>query len=398
MEDSIKNILFKECIYSLPTKIIFGLNSIERISDEMGKLNVKKALIITDKGIVKAGLVERIEENFKKYKKEYKIFDDSRPNPTEDSVKEALNVLREYNPEVLIAFGGGSSIDTAKIAAVLDTNAISSIVSWEGYGKIKNKRKIPLIAIDTAAGTGSEVTLWAPVVNKKLRRKCSIGDIYLAPDVAICDPLLTLSVPPYITAETGLDALSHALECFVTKNCWEITDALAIGSMNLIFKNIRRAFVKGDDVDARKNMMMASVMAGMAFPHAGAGMVHGMGEPLSGFYDLSHGITMGMLMPYVEEFNLPSSYEKFAKIAECAGENVKNISVYEAAGKAIVALKRLNKDLNIPSMKETNIVKEEDIPDLVKEAAADEGNMQSNPRKMEESNIRRIYEKAFYGE
>lgn len=397
MEETIKNALFKEYNYSLPTKIIFGLNSIERVSYEMEKLNAKKALIITDKGIIKAGIVKRVEDNLKKYKKEYNIFDNVRPNPTEDSVKEALNNLRKYSPDILIAVGGGSSIDTAKIAAALDTNSISSIANWEGYGKIKNKRRIPLIAIDTVAGTGSEVTLWAPVINEELRRKCSIGDFSLAPDVAICDPLLTVSVPPHITAETGLDALSHALECYVARGSWEITDALAIKSMELNFKNIRRVVTKGDDIEARKNMMMASLMAGMAFPHAGAGMVHGMGEPLSGFYDLGHGLTMGMLMPYVEEFNLPASYSKFAKIAEVAGENVKDISVYEAARKSINALKNLNRDFNIPSMKEAG-VRKEDIAEIVKEAAEDEGNMQSNPRKMKEDDIRKIYEKAYCGE
>ena len=388
-----KSLLFKTFAYWMPTGIIYGFDAVATLEEHAKRFPAEKALIITDEGIVKAGVADKVKGYLEAAQIEVSTYDEVVTNPTVESIEDALHVFRNEKPEILVGLGGGSSIDTAKLVGARVTNPDISIVNLEGFGKINNPRNVPLIAIETAAGTGSEVTPWAVTTDTKRKRKFHIGDVKLTPDLAFLDPLLTVSLPPQVTAESGMDALSHAIECYVTKEAWSLTDALAIAAIELISNNIRLAVINGENLAARDNMLMGSLLAGIAFPNAGVGMVHGMGYPLSGFYNIGHGATMGMLLPYVEEFNLPTNYKKFAKIASIMGEEISDLPMHEAAQKAVVALKKLNADISIPTLKEVGI-KREDIPVLAESATSDEINMRTNPRPMNLEDIRGIYERA----
>ncbi len=391
MEDPRSRII-KKFSYQLPTKIIFGLESYQRIGEEIRKLNRHRALVVTDQGIRKAGIIDLVEGSLKKAGVNHDLYDEVIPDPTIESVEKTLAVVKEKKPDVLVAVGGGSSIDTAKLAGALDVSSLT-LPELEGIDKIGKQRRLPLIAVETAAGTGSEVTTVAPVVDTTLNRKLVIIDVQLAPDVAICDPLLTVSMPAKVTAETGIDALSHALECYVTHEAWDITDALSIYSAEMVFRYLRRAVFWGEDIKAREKMLMASLIAGMAFPHAGTGMVHGMGHALGCLCKISHGATMGILMPYVEEYNLSANYRKFAHIAKIAGEYVDGLSVEEAARKTISALKKLAKDIGIPTMKQVGVTNK-DLNWLTEQAFTDEINMPSSPRPMSREDIFSVFKKA----
>lgn len=386
-----------EFTYYLPTKIFFGVGVANRTGEIANNLGMKKVLIITDSGINKTGIVDKIKETFKDFNISSDIYDGVIVNPTIDSVYEALTAVKKSNPDGIVAIGGGSPIDTAKLASVMENNDESVSLSEALMGrKYKNPRRIPLIAIETAAGTAAEVTLFAVATDMKRKFKGGVASSQMCPEVAICDPLLTTSLPPKITAETGVDAFSHALEAFVAKDACPITDALAIKAIELIFENLRTAVYDGENIKAREAMLLANLIAGMAFPYAGTGMVHGLAEPLSGLYNLSHGVTISIMLPYVEKFNLPASYDKFAKVAQVAGENIYGLSLVESAEKAIKAMAMLAADVGIPhSLKDVG-VKPEDFPALA-EVALQHGAMNWNPRKMTKEDILRIYEQAYEG-
>lgn len=381
--------------YHLPCKIIFGIGVSNRIGEEARKLRAKRVLVITDKGMLKAGIVGVIRDSLGKPNIDVEVHDGVVANPTIKSVEEAFSVMKEIKPNVLIGLGGGSSIDTAKVVAVMDTNPIPVPNMLKGT-ELKNPRRIPLIAIETAAGTGAEVTLFAPVMDTERKIKISIASAFLMPDVAICDPLLTISLPSKATAEMGIDALSHALESYVAKDSWPVTDALALSAIKIIFANLRTAVVDGRNIRAREGMLMGSLMAAMAFPFAGAGMIHGTAGPLSGFYNFAHGLTVGIMMPYIEEFNLSSNYRKFATIAQAAGEKVDGTPTRENAEKAIKVLIDVTKDVGIPGSLKKVGVKHEDIPALT-QRAFEHGCMSMNPRRMSIEDIRNVYEQAFEG-
>ena len=387
----------REFTYYMPTRIRFGANVLRYVGDEVRNLGGKRALIITDEGVVKIGVIDRVVEYLKSANVTYEIFDRVRPNPTIASINEAKEAIEVYKPEVLVAVGGGSTIDTAKLASALIANPGKDLREWEGLGKIEKKRTIPLIAIDTAAGTSSEVTFWATAVDPEKKAKISIGSYYLSPEVALCDPVLTMTCPPRLTAAVGIDALSHAWEAHRAKGAWSLTETHTREAIRLIFNSLRTAVYNGQNYQAREDMFKASILAGMSFPFAGAGMVHGTAERLSGYYDLHHGITIAIMFPYVEAFNLCACYEKYAEIAKLAGEKVDGLSTIEAAKLAVKALYRLIKDLKLPTTLKEVGVKKEDIESMAKDAYAFKPNMNVNPRPMELEDIIHIYEDAYEG-
>lgn len=381
--------------YFLPCKILFGAGVADKIGEEAKKLGCTKALIITDKGIVNSGLVNIVTDTLKNSGIDSVVYDGVTANPTIDSVNDAYFNIKKVNPDGIVALGGGSAIDTAKVAALRVTNDVPLEKALRGE-PITIPRNIPLIAVETCSGTSAEVTLFAPVQDAKTQDKLGYGTPLLIPDVAICDPLFTLSVPSSITAYTGIDCLSHGIESYVTKHAWPITEVLALGAIKLVFDNLREAVFNGNNVQAREGMLMANLMVGMAFPYSGAGMVHGCGEPLSGVYNMAHGLTMGLVMPYVEKFNMPSNYSKFKEIARAAGENIEGLSEREAAEKAIVALVKLNKDVGIPDSLEEAGVKKEDLPKLIGKAS-NHGCMSVNPILMTKKDLENVFHQAFSG-
>lgn len=385
--------------YYLPTKIFFGSGVVYRAGEIANGLGIKKVLIITDKGISKLSIVDQVTETFVKFGIEYEVFDEVIPNPTIQSVYDALGAIKQSKANGVIAIGGGSPIDVAKLSTVMENNddSVSLAEALQGK-KFKNGRRIPLIAIETAAGTGAEITLFAVCTDEKRKFKGGVADTRMCPEIALCDPMLTVSLPSKITAETGVDAFSHALEAYVAKDACPITDALALQAMEMIFKNLRTAVYDGGNVAAREAMLLANLIAAMAFPYSGTGMVHGMAEPLSGMYStLTHGLTVSIMMPYVEKFNLPTRYEKFAKIAEIAGENTTGLSVIDSAEKGIEAIIKLSTDVGIPdNLQDVAVVKPEDFQNLT-DVAMQHGAMEWNPRKMEHKDIMNIYRQAYEG-
>ena len=390
--------LGREFTYYMPTRIRFGADVSRYVGEEVKNLGRKKALVITDEVLAKTGMADKIAKYLQDAKVGNEIFSEVRPNPTIESINGAKVAIEKKGPDVLVAVGGGSSIDTAKLASALAANPGKDLREWEGLGKIERKRAIPLIAIDTAAGTSSEVTIWATAVDPGKKAKVSIGDSSLAPDVALCDPLLTVTCPPQLTAAVGIDALSHAWEAHRAKGAWTLTETHTREAIRLIFNSLRMAVYNGQNYQAREDMFKASILAGMSFPFAGAGMVHGTGERLSGYYDTHHGITMAVMFPYVEAFNLPGCYEKYAEIAKLAGERVDDLSTVEAAKLAIKALCRLIKDLNLPTTLKEVGVKTEDIENMARDAYAFKPNMDVNPRPMRLEDIVSIYRNAYEGE
>ena len=384
--------------YFLPCKILFGVGVADKIGEEAKKLGCTKVLVISDKGIVNSGLVDIVSDTLKSSGIDVLVYDGVVVNPTIESVEDAYSKIKEVKPDGLVAVGGGSAIDTAKVASLMDTNDVplEKVIRGE---PLKNPRNIPLIAVETCSGTSAEITLGAPVTDAKTEDKLGFGTPLLIPDVAICDPLFTLSVPPRVTAFTGIDCLSHAIESYVSKEAWPVTEALSLGAIKLVFDNLRKAVFDGKNVQAREGMLMANLMAGMAFPYSGVGMVHGCGEPLSGVYNMAHGLTMGLMMPYVEKFNMPSDFSKFKEIAMAAGENVEGLAEREAAEKAIVALVKLNKDVGIPDTLEEAGVKKGDLSKIIEKAFnhSRTGYNLYNPIAMTKKDIEDLYNQAFSG-
>lgn len=375
--------------FVLPTRIVYGAGCIQQLPDEIKQMGHKKPLIVTDKGLIAAGVVKRITNILEEAKIEYEIFDGIQPNPRDTTVMEAARFAEEKNIDMMIAIGGGSSMDTAKAVGVILKEG-GQIGDYEGLGKV-TKPITDLVAIPTTVGTGSEVTFWSVITDTKRHFKMSVGSPLIAARLALVDPDLVETLPPSIIAATGMDALTHAIEGYTCKISEPITDACGIYAIEMIGQNIRNA-VYNSDPDARGKMLLGSLIAGICFGNSDIAGVHCMGEAMGGLYDLPHGISMAIMLPYVMEYNYVACIDKFIKIAKALGENIDGLADRDAAYKAVEAVKKLNKDLAIPTLKEVN-VKEEDIPELAKRSSVNVS-VDSNPRKAGEDDFRKIFEAA----
>lgn len=376
--------------FVLPTRIKFGEGVSESIAEEIKALEKSRPIIITDKGLLKAGVVEKIEKALEKEGIEYIIFDGIEPNPRDLTVQKAYEAAKEFNADVLIAIGGGSSMDTAKGVGVLMTHG-GVINDYEGLDKVK-KPICDLIAIPTTVGTGSEVTFWSVITDTKRHFKMSVGSPLVAPKLALVDPNLVASLPPAIIASTGMDALTHAIEGYTCTVAEPITDACGIYAIKMISDNLRNA-VYTDDPDAKANMLLGSLIAGICFGNSDIAGVHCMAEALGGLYDTPHGIANAILLPYVMEYNYVANVEKFAKIAEAMGEPTEGMSARDAAYQAVLAVHKLNKDLEIPSLKDIG-AKEEDFQELAQRSSVNVS-VDSNPRKADVSDFLALFKKAY---
>ncbi|MES9791998.1 iron-containing alcohol dehydrogenase, partial [Priestia megaterium] len=347
-------------------------------------------------GIINAGLLGGVLESLEQYDINYVIFDEVPPNPPSATVVKGVEVFNYNSCDSLIAVGGGSAMDCCKAISMMVVND-GDINEYDIGGKEFLKKGPDVITIPTTSGTGSEVTQWSVITNEQTHWKASIGSPYMAPAVALVDPSLTLGLPPSLTAATGIDALTHAIEAYTTKAALNgtspVTDALSLQAIKLISQNLRQAYSQGENYEARKNVMLGSMIAGMAFPQVGLGNAHALAHPLGGYYDVPHGVANAILLPYVMEFNLVACPERFKDIAEAMGENTNGLSIMEAAQKAVQSVEELVKDTSIPTLNTFNI-EEKDLERLAEDALKD-NNCNSNPRKTNLNHLIEIYKQAY---
>lgn len=322
-----------------------GPDALAQTPDLIKAQGLKKPLIVTDKGIIKVGLCKRLEQILDKEGIAFAIYDETVANPTDDNVNSALALYRKEGCDCLIGMGGGSAMDTAKGCGILATNE-GGIDTFRGMGLMKNPMPY-YIAVPTTAGTGSESTCAAVITNTKDDHhwKMVILDGKLLPNAAIIDPLLMIGLPPFITAATGMDAMTHAIEAYVSIMANEYTDAMAMGAIKTIFKYLRRAVANGNDIEAREKMAYAQTMGGIAFSNAGLGLVHSMAHPLSAFYNIAHGDANALILPFVMEYNKIACRKKMGDIAKAAG--ITSFS-NNPEDQAVEAIRRLNADVRIP--------------------------------------------------
>ena len=375
--------------FVLPTRIIYGEGSIRKLPDEIRKMNNKKPLLVTDKGLIAAGIAAKITDVLEEAGIEYAVFDGIQPNPRDTTVAETAEFAVANNTDMLIAVGGGSSIDTAKAAGVILTEG-GKINDYEGLDKLK-KPITDLIAVPTTVGTGSEVTFWSVITDTKRHFKMSVGSPLIAAKLAIVDPDLVETLPPSAVAATGMDALTHAIEGYTCKLAEPITDACGIYAIQMIGENIREA-VYCDSKEARGKMLLASLIAGICFGNSDIAGVHCMGEAMGGLYDMPHGLSMAIMLPHVMEYNYVACIDKFAKIADALGENTEGLDKRAAAHKAVDAVYKLNKDLQIPTFIQAG-GRREDIQELAERSAVNVS-VDSNPRKADTEAFRKMFENA----
>ncbi len=380
----------------MPKKTYFGIGAVEKVREAVKDLRVSNALIITDKWVINAGLVDTLMKELRSTAVKTSIFDEVEPEPAVESVENAAESLGKIGGvDLLIAVGGGSVIDTAKCVNIVAMNGGSILDYEDDQEKPRPMRKLlPLVAVPTTAGTGSEASMWAVFTDTKRKLKTGAADPELIADVAILDPKMTETMPPALTAATGMDALTHAIEAYVCIYANPITDAFSIQAIKLIAENLRIAVEDGENMKARANMILASFMAGSAFSNSSLGIVHTMAETLGGFYRIPHGITNTLMLPHVMEFNLSANVEKFAKIAEFMGEDVKGLDVDAASKKSVSAVKELSRDIRLPQTLREVGVKREDIPAMV-EMAFKWANESGNPREVSKKQLRELFEKAY---
>lgn len=380
--------------YLVPSVNFMGAGCVKLVGERCNILGGKKALIVTDSFLRKmeGGAVELTVKSLLESGIEVAYYDGVEPNPKDTNVADGLKIYQAENCDMIVTVGGGSAHDCGKGIGIAATHE-GDLYDYAGIETLTNALP-PIVAVNTTAGTASEVTRHCVITNTKTKVKYVIVSWRNLPLVSFNDPELMVKKPAGLTAATGMDALTHAIEAYVSKDANPVTDAAAIQSIKLIANNLRQAVALGENLVARENMAYASLLAGMAFNNANLGYVHAMAHQLGGLYDMPHGVANAMLLPHVERYNLISNPQKFADIAEFMGENIAGLSVMEAAEKAIDAMFKLSKDIGIPSSLKEMGIKEEDF-EYMAEMALKDGNAFSNPRKGNQKDIIEIFKAAF---
>ena len=370
-----------------------GYGAINEIVNEVKSRGFKKGLIVTDADLVKFKVVKKVTDLLEAAGLPYAIYDKVKANPTVDMVKEGVAAFKEAGADYLIALGGGSPQDTGKgIGIIINNPEFADVVSLEGTAATKNKA-VPMIAVATTAGTAAETTINYVITDEAKRRKFVCVDPHDLPAVAIVDPDMMSSMPKGLTASTGMDALTHAIEGYTTLAAWELADTLNLKAIELIGRSLRAAV--DNDPKGREDMALGQYMTGMAFSNVGLGVVHGMAHPLSAFYGIPHGVANAVLLPYVMEFNKDYTGEKFREIARVLGvDGVDGMNETEYRQAAIDAVRKLSLDVNIPQTLKEIGVQEEDLPALAEAAMADVCTG-GNPRPCTFELVLDVYKKAF---
>jgi alcohol dehydrogenase class IV len=354
----------------------------------------KKALLVTDANLEKFRLPQEVRTSLETAGVPFAVYDKVVSEPTIDYAEEGLKAYREARADFVIAVGGGSPMDAAKAIAVLSANP-GKIGDFMGANQIPNPGA-PLIAIPTTAGTGSEVTPFTIITDTSRDVKMLIASPHILPRVALVDPLMTLSMPREITAATGLDALTHAIEAYVSLKAQPITDTLALQAIRMIAANLRQAWSNGDNLEARTPMMFGALQAGLAFANSSVALVHGMARPIGAYFHVPHGISNAALLPAVIEFSILGNPRRYADIAEAMGEITEGIPLLDAAYLAAGAVRRLNQDLKVPTLRGLG-VEEKKFASVVNQMAADaiaSGSPGNNPRKATPEEIVDLYRKT----
>ena len=364
--------------FFVPSVSLFGLGSADEAGPQAKALGATHLLIVTDKILAKLGLADKIKAQLEASGLKATIFDGAEPNPTDKNVLDGVKVYQDVKADGIVSLGGGSSHDAAKGIATVVSNG-GNIRDYEGLNKL-TKPIPPLVAINTTTGTASELTRFAIITNTDTHVKLAIVDWRLTPSVAINDPLLQAGQPSGLTASTGLDALTHAVEAYVSTIATPITDAAAIKAIELLGEYLRAAVANGDDLEARDKLAYAEYLAGVAFNNASLGYVHAIAHQLGGFYNTAHGVTNAILLPVVSTFNLIAKPRRFADIAVALGEDISGLSPVDAGAKGIEAIRKLSKDVGIPATIGEIGAKEKDFEILATNALKDVCGL-TNPRK-----------------
>ncbi len=377
--------------YHMPSVNLMGAGAISKVGDRAKILGCHKALVVTDKTLIEVGIVGSVLSYLDQDEIEYVIYDKVMPNPTVIDVEAGLSIYQKHQCNLIIAIGGGSPIDCAKAIGILATNG-GSINDYEGF----NKTWAPLpslIAINTTAGTASEMTRFTIITDQKRQIKMDIVDWRITPTLSINDPNLMVKMPPKITASTGMDALTHAIEAYVSTLASPITNATAIKAVTLITQNLPKAFAQGNDIAARENMIYGEFMAGMAFNNSGLGLVHAMAHQLGGMYNLPHGLCNAVLLSFVSKFNSETCPECYLDIGIAMGLDMTGVPRRLAAKKACDAMKKLANSVGIPTNLKSLGVKDSDIPLLAEHTLQDLCST-TNPRQATHADVMQIFKDA----
>jgi len=373
--------------FELPTRIEYGVGATGKLAESLKELGAQKVLIVTDKGIEACGLLSAMADQLEEAKLEFGIFSEVEPNPKDHNVHAGTEIAKGLKADCLVAVGGGSPIDCAKAIAVLATQE-GAVRDYEGKDKISGN-VLPLIAIPTTAGTGSEVTFSSVITDTGEGFKFTLKHPFIAPRIALLDPQMTITMPPGLTAATGMDALTHAIEGYTARVSEPLADAAALYAVELVAKYLKIAVFEGVDMEARAGMLLGSVLAGIAFSHSDVGSVHCIAEALGGKYDTAHGVCNAVVLPAVMEYNMDYCRKRYARIASAMGISFE--STEDGARRAVEAVKQLAVDLNLPSFGSFG-VKADDIEELAFKSFVN-GSNEDNPRPMSKDDYLILFNK-----
>ncbi len=378
-----------------PTKLRFGIDAVRDLPALVKELGGSRVFLVVDPGLQKAGLTGQITAPLDEAKMFYTIYDKVDPEPGLKLADNGLKLAKKAKADCVVGVGGGSALDVAKAVSILLTNG-GKAEDYVGLGKIK-KPGVPKIMIPTTAGTGAEVTFTAVFINEKTKSKGGMNGDPLYPEAAILDPRLTVSLPPHVTAATGIDAFTHAIEAYTSTQAHAVSDMYALEAITLISRNLPLAFANGRNLEARSGMLMGSLLGGKALATAGVGLVHAMAYPLGGMFNTPHGLANAILLPYVVEYNIIGAPEKYRTVAEIMGYDTEGMSEREAAASVVEAIHQLNADVGIPDSLAALDIPREKIPEMAKIALTVTRPVENNPRVPSFDDVVEIYEAAFDG-
>lgn len=372
----------------------FGAGARRMLADEFRGRGYVRAFVVTDKDLIRFGVAGKVTGVLDEAGIAYEIFSDLKPNPTVKNVQAGVEAFRRSGADAIVAIGGGSAMDTAKAVGIIAANpAFGDVVLLEGTAPTAN-RSVPVFALPTTAGTAAEVTINYVITDEANTKKMVCVDPKDIPAVAIIDAELMAAMPRGLTAATGMDALTHAIEGYITKGAWTLTDMFELKAVELIARWLPAAVENGADTEAREGMAVAQYIAGMGFSNVGLGLVHGMAHPLGAFYDIPHGVANALLLPYVMQYNMESSLVKFGDVARAMGVDTAGMDTRQAAQAAVDAVRTLAVRVGIPQRLSSLGVREEDLPRLAASALADVCTP-GNPRDTSAEEILALYREAF---